>query len=277
VCLTSLFSRSIFLLLFVMLSSPLLSFAAPAPGTSVADSTSSTTALQSDAAATQAMQNVLMQSGGETTWREIRSVEETFSVLKAGETEPHVLVLLDDWSLDTLRYRRRVQGQNRPPNDHNGSSSYSAQIGISSVAVPEFDQARGLTGRLPAAAAEIMLRRSEYVLKISPLQQCKSDDICVDVFRVQGTTQPLVPEQQWKISMTTGLPRTIRYQTTTIGRGTAPVWREVYFLQYATEEGLIVPVSIEMNLQGKHQAWTFVSLKKNSGFDIAKFDQEVAR
>jgi hypothetical protein len=51
----------------------------------------------------------------------------------------------------------------------------------------------------------------------------------------------------------------------------------VYFLQYATEEGLVVPVSIGMNLRGQRQTWTFVSLKKNAEFDIPKFDQEVAQ
>jgi hypothetical protein len=51
----------------------------------------------------------------------------------------------------------------------------------------------------------------------------------------------------------------------------------VYFLKYATEEGLVVPVSIGLNLRGQRQTWTFVSLKKSPGFDIMKFDQEVAQ
>jgi hypothetical protein len=223
------------------------------------------------------MQNVMAQSGGGGAWSGIRSAKESFSVLGAGETTPHVIVLLDDWSSDTTRYRRKLQGQSRPPSDHNGASTFPADVGTSPVAVPEFDQARTLVGRLPAAAAEVMLRRTEYVLKISKSQICKSGDICVDVFRTYGSTLHPAPEQQWKISTTTGLPTTVRYRTATVGNVTTPVWREVYFLQYATEEGLVVPVSIGLNLRGQRQTWTFVSLKKSPGFDISKFDSEVAQ
>ena len=64
----------------------------------------------------------------------------------------------------------------------------------------EFDQARVLVARLPAAVAEVMLRRTECVLKISKSQTCKSGDICVDVYRTQNSTLPPSLDQQWKIS-----------------------------------------------------------------------------
>jgi hypothetical protein len=223
------------------------------------------------------MQNVLEQSGGAAAWRDLRSAEESFSVLNAGEKEATVFRLLDDWSLDTTRYRRGMKGQKRPPSDHNGSTTYSANIGASKVEVPEFDQARVLLVGLPAAAAEVMLRRTEYVLKISTSQQCKGDSICVDVFRVQNSTLPLVPEQQWKISVASGLPSTIRYQTEKFGQISKTIWKEVYFLRYASEDGFVIPVSMWINLRGLQQTWTFVSLKKNPEFDTAKFDQEVAQ
>jgi hypothetical protein len=220
----------------------------------------------------------MAQSGGEAAWRAIRSAEESFSILGAGEKTPHIMLLLDDWSSDVTRYRRGVQGQKTPPTDHNGASTFPVNnAGASRLVAPELDQARVLVGRLPAAAAEVMLRRTEYVLKISKSQICKSSDICVDVFRTSSSTLPPIPEQQWKISSATGLPITVRYQTSTAGHVTGPVWREVYFLKYATEEGLVVPVSIGMNLRGQRETWTFVSLTKSPEFDISKFDQEVAQ
>jgi hypothetical protein len=233
--------------------------------------------MQSDAAAIQAMRNVMAQSGGEAAWKDIRSAEESFSILGAGETTPHVMSLLDDWSLDTTRYRRKVQGQSHPPTDHNGTPTFIANTGSSQLVAPELDQARVLVGRLPAAAAEVMLRRPEYVLKISNAQVCKNSDVCIDVYRSRGSSRPASLDQQWKISGTTGLPITVRYQTSTVGHVVGPVWTEVYFLKYATEEGLIVPVSIGMNFRGPRQTWTLVSLKKSSGFDISKFDSEVAQ
>jgi hypothetical protein len=277
VCPSGLLSSSCFLLLFVALSSPLLSQVTPASGASAAGSASSATTIQSDAAATQAIQNVLVQSGGASAWSDVRSAEESFSVLKAGEKEPQVIRLLDDWSSDTTRYRRKTRGQSTLPVDHNGSSTFSSNIGNTPVAVNEFDQARALVGRLPAAAAEVMLRRSEYVLKITVSRPCESGNICVDVFRKGNYMQSLPPDQQWKITKATGLPATVRYRISSIGNSSIPIWQEVYFLQYATEEGLVVPVSIGMSLGGKRQTWTFVSLHKNPGFDISKFDQEAAQ
>ena len=274
----ALLCRSGSLLLFAALSSPLFSQAVPAFSPSATGSTSSETTVQSDTAAIQAMHNVMAQSGGEAAWRGIHSTEESFSALGAGEKTPHVMLLLDDWSLDTTRYRRKVQGQSTPPSDHSGASTFPVNNAeATKLAAPEFDQARVLASRLPAAAAEVMLRRSEYVLKISKSQFCKGSDICIDVYRTRGSTQPPSLDQQWKISGTTGLPITVRYQTSTVGPVAGPIWREVYFLKYATEEGLVVPVSIGLNLRGQRQTWTFVSLKKSPGIDIMKFDQEVAQ
>jgi hypothetical protein len=209
------------LLLFAALSNPLFSQAAPASSPKAAGSMLPATTVKSDSEAIQAMRNVIAQSGGEAAWREIRSVEESFSVLGAGEKTPHVMLLLDDWSLDTTRYRRKVQGQSTPPSDHNGASTFPVNnTGAAQLVAPEFDQARVLVSRLPAAAAEVMLRRSEYVLKVSNSPTCKSSDICVDAYRTRDSTSRPSLDQQWIISAATGLPITIRYQTTTVGHVT---------------------------------------------------------
>jgi hypothetical protein len=198
-------------------------------------------------------------------------------MLSAGQKTPQVVLLLDDWSLDSTRYRRKVQGQSGPPADHNGTATFLATIGATQVAAPEFDQARVLASRLPAAAAEVMLRRTEYVLKVSKSQLCESGDICVDVFRTWNSTLPLLPEQQWKIATATGLPVSVRFQIPNVGHGSVRLWEEVYFLRYATEDGLVLPVSVVTKSGGKAQSLTFISLQKSPGFDTAKFDQEAAQ
>jgi hypothetical protein len=253
-----------------LIGSPALSVAQSAPPPSQ-------TSVQSDDAAIQAMKNVIVQSGGVDAWTSLRSAKETFSVSTPGQTTPQVLSLLDDWSLETTRYRRRVQGQAAPPSDHNGAATYTADAGTLRGPVAEFDQARVLAARLPAAAAEVMLRRHEYVLKISKTQGCQSSEICVDVFRASGPGQPVALEQQWKISALRGLPVTIRYQTSSPRPLPEPIWRDVYYLRYETKNGLMIPVSIGMILRGEQQTWTLVSITKSPGFDIAKFDQEVAQ
>jgi hypothetical protein len=236
------------------------------------------TTVKSDAAAIHAMRNVMAQSGGEAAWKEIRSVEESFSILGAGEKTPHVMLLLDDWSLDTTRYRRKVQGQSSLPSDHNGAPTYPVKMGTSQVLVPEFDQARTLAGHLPGAAAEIMLRRKEYVLKISTSGQCDSGNICVDVLRAGNPIIPPIPEQRWTIALSNGLPVSVRIALPRVGNATRTRWEEVQYLGYAAESGLQIPVATDhIKANGTKETWTFVSLKKNCGFDTAKFDTEVAQ
>jgi hypothetical protein len=161
--------------------------------------------------------------------------------------------------------------------DHNGATTFSADTPSTSVTAPEFDQARALVGRLPGAAAEVMLRRTEYVLKISNSQTCATGQICVDVYRLSGSSYLPIPEQQWKIATATGLPVTVRYRAATIGHGVPQLWKEVYFFKYAAQDGLVIPVSLGMNMGGNRASWTFVSLKKSPGFDVSKFDQEAAQ
>ena len=269
------FSRSVILLACYVFTSALHFSAAQAVNPSQAGPSAPAAPLQSDPAAAQAMEKVLVESGGAAVWRNLHSAEESFSVLTRGETAPHVIRLLDDWSLNTTRYRRRLEGQKTAPEDHNGVPSFSS-AGNSQTSIPEFDQARTLVPRLPAAAAEVMLRRHEYSLKISSLQNCKADQICIDVFRNGGLPGAQIPEQQWKISATTGLPITVRYQMEMIGDSSV-TWREIFFLKYANEDGITVPVLLGVSARGQRQTWSFVSLKPNPGFDPSTFDQETVR
>jgi hypothetical protein len=240
------------------------------------DSSTPSAPVQSDQAAVQAMRNVIVQSGGVAAWQQIRSAKEAFSVLSPGEKTPQVALFLDDWSLATTRYRRRMRGQTNPPGDHNGDPTYPTDMGSTHVMTPEFDQARVLLNKLPAAAAEVMLRRPEYVLQVSK-SPCEAGMICIDVFRILNSTMQLLPEQQWKINATSGLPASIRYWVPSIGASPGRLLKEVHFLQYATEDGLVLPVSIMTKFGSLLQAWNFISFKSNPGFDTSKFDREDAQ
>jgi hypothetical protein len=234
------------------------------------------------------MRNVLVNSGGASAWTSLRSATEVFSVetlenkktvpsgVDTQTSAPRIIRLLDDWSAEKALYRRRTQGETSAPVDHNGESTFTVKQNGRSVDLPEFDQARLLVDRLPAAAAEITLRRPEYILKLSKLQACEIGIICIDVFRTTNSTVPLAPEQQWKISAATGLPVSIRYQVTSVG-SQAKIWQEVYFLKYGAQQQLIIPVSIGFNFRGQRQVWTFVSLAANPSFDTSRFDEEAAQ
>ncbi len=164
----------------LLLGAPVRLSAYAAAAQSIAGQTQSATAtaFQSDPAAIQAMQNVMAQSGGAAAWQNLRSAKEVFSIVRPPEEKSRVQLLLDDWSLDTARYRRAVKGQTTPPPDHNGVASFPVKVGNSQRTLPEFDQARTLVRRLPAASAEIMLRRREYILRINKWERCESGSIC---------------------------------------------------------------------------------------------------
>jgi hypothetical protein len=241
-------------------------FQAPVPST-----------VQSDPAAIQAMQNVLAQSGGATVWQGLRSAEETFTVSKSPEEKSQVQLFLDDWSLETTRYRRALKGQSTPSADHNGVSSFTVNVGNIQETLPEFDQARTLVRRLPAASAEIMLRRGEYVLKIDKSERCAASDVCVSVFRKLGN-QSYLPEQRWTITAATGLPSRIRVTEIQIKPVQKTIWEEVHFLNYANQNGVIVPSATRVTkVGGSEQTWTLVSFQGNTGFNTTAFDQEAVQ
>jgi hypothetical protein len=241
--------------------------------------TASGSSSQSDPAAIQAMQAVMAQSGGAAAWGGIRSVEEKFTVASAGGAPSKTMLLLNDWSTNATRYRTAVQGRRNDQPDHNGDATFKTKIWTgNTVAVAEFDQARPLVSRLPAAAADVMLRNPEYILKISKLQKCESGSICIDVFRNAGSGMALIPEQQWKISSSTGLPVSIRSQVINAATSSNLVWKEVRYLQYGTQDGVTIPLEFEVfPFASPKETWTFVSLKLNPGFNPAALDQEAAQ
>jgi hypothetical protein len=230
---------------------------------------------QSDVAAVQALRNVVLQSGGEAAWGGLTSSKEFFSMVSPSDPTPKTTAFLDDWSLPTTRYRRKTNGQKAPPVDHNGTSTFSVRINGGWKGAPELDQPRALMSHLPVVAAQILLRDPQYVLKLSKSEMCAADMVCVEVYRMAGSMFLPHPEELWTISSATGLPVRVRYRTPTVIPG--ETWSQASFLKYSQEGDLILPTSIVTSLAGPQQAWTFVSLQKNPGFDTAAFDNEVGK
>jgi hypothetical protein len=239
---------------------------------------SAATTTQSDPTAIQAIRNVIAQSGGTAAWGGIRSAEEKFSVsvTRLGTTSSKTMLLLNDWSTGATRYRTSVQGERNSQPVHDGAPKFTmTNMEGRTVDLPELDQARMLIGRLPAAAADVMLRRPEYVLKISKMQRCDGGSICVDIFRNSGSGTPVIPEQEWKISSATGLPVSVRGQVINALADGRLLWKEIRFVQYGVQEGLTIPTKIEVSpAAGLEETWIFVTLKLNPGFDPALLDQE---
>jgi len=229
--------------------------------------------IQSDQAAIRAMQNVVTQSGGAAAWQGITSAKESFVVSKAGEITEHTQVLLDDWSSNVTRYRRGTVGQHNTPTAHDGESSFAVGSGVRPRTVPEFDQGRLLASRLPAAAIQLMLGRSEYILTTSTTRHCPSGNVCVDVRRVvDKILSPL--EQQWTLGAN-GLPLSVMIAVPEVGLGQRSAWTQVQFVQFESQGGLLIPVQTQVQLGSVPQIWHLSSFSPNVPFDTAKFDQEV--
>jgi hypothetical protein len=183
---------------------------------------------------------------------------------------------LDDWSQQNARYRRAVRGSAKTPEDHNGSASFPVKLGQTQIVVAEFDQARLLVGRLPAAAAEVMLRRPEYLLRMST-SPCDAGDICVDVFRKPQSSVPTAPEQRWKISSSTGLPDAVLLRPTAVGSPANTGWTIVHYGTFTSQSDVLLPQTIVLGDGTGAQSLQLVSFKPNPGFDPTSFDQEVAQ
>ncbi len=231
----------------------------------------------SDSVATQALHSVIQASGGMKAWRETRSAKIRLTITALGSTQSHESLMLDDWSSDSPRYRRGTVGSNRTPKEHSGQATFIASQGEQKRAVPEFDQARVLAGSLPAAAAEIILRNPAYIAVQASGARCTSDSLCVDIYRQTASKSPLIREEEWIISQSTGLPTVIDIILPNLA-GVRPIFEEFKFDQWTNEHGVQIPSKIEMrHPSGATQVRTVVSFQPSAGFDTASFDKELSR
>lgn len=231
----------------------------------------------SDPVAIQALQRVIDASGGMEAWKRIRSAKVRLGISSPTATQSHEFVMLDDWSSEATRYRRGAVGGKRTPHEHNGQSTFNASDKGKDKVVPEFDQARVLAGSLPAAAAEIILRRSSYVAKQAAGTRCTADMLCIDIYRQPAPNTAFIREEEWLISQSTGLPTVIDIALPNL-TGVRPIYEEFQFEEMLAVDGVTIPGKIEMqHPSGATQIRKVVSFVPNARFDTSAFDQEVSR
>jgi hypothetical protein len=140
--------------------------------------------------------------------------------------------------------------------------------------IPEFDQARVLIAHLPGASIEILLRRPEYVLKISAAGHCGADQQCVEVYRTPKVG-PTFKEQEWSISTATGLPTVVRYTIQNVNNPSKSIWEEVDYKTFQTVQGVMVSSQVEMGFPGgRRQTFSYSAPTLNQPFNTGAFDSE---
>ena len=140
--------------------------------------------------------------------------------------------MLDNWSTDATVYRRGAIGSKSAPHDHNGQDSFRPSDTGKAGTIAEFDQARVLAGSLPAAAAEIILRRtSSYIAKDATGTRCTTTLMCVDIYRKSKPNAPFIREEEWLISRETGLPTIVDLILPNL-TGTKLIFEEFTFEQH---------------------------------------------
>jgi hypothetical protein len=231
----------------------------------------------SDQAAIQILRKVIEASGGMSAWNNLRSAKVRVAVTSADVPQPHELLMLDDWSSDSVMYRRGVMGAKKAPIDHSAKAAFTVADGKKERQVPEFDQARILVGHMPAAAAEVILRKNSYVVKQVDAAECKSGRLCIDIYRQSSPKAPFVREQEWVILQATSLPDKVSVLLPTL-IGHSEIWKETLFKQMTLQNGLTIPGEVELRLPGgRTQTHTLVSFTPNTEFNAAAFDQELAK
>lgn len=231
----------------------------------------------SDAQAVQVLERVLEASGGTSAWRNVRSAKVRLSVTTQNAANAHEFLMLDDWSTDAVRYRRGAVGSGKTPRDHEGQSTFNASDSGQGAHVAEFDQARVLAGSLPAAAAEIILKKSSYVAKVVTGSRSTDGITCVDIYRQSSSNGAFVREEEWLISKSTGLPTTVDIILPNL-TGTRQTYEEFQFDQFKKIDGLTIPSVITMrHPNGNAQTRTVKEFSANAEYSKPAFDKEIAR
>ena len=231
----------------------------------------------SDQPAINLMRNVVAASGGLHAWSQVRSAKALYTSVDS-HNAPHRSLLLDDWSSTNVRYCRGHEGSNVTRLHHDGRSSFNTSVNGKARQVPEFDQARILAHHIPAAAAEVILRTSSYLLKTVPNSECAQGYSCVDVYRRLSPHGPYLKEQEWELSSSSGLPDTIKLRLPDVLRGTKEIWESLSLRDYANKSSILVPHTIIAHMPGgSTQTRRLASINFGVPFDMQAFDKEVAQ
>ncbi len=255
---------------------PFSRFAAALRITSTESLTLPTTA-KSDPNMVLALRQFIDNSGGIRRWDNIKSAELRVTMMALGSKEAHDAILLDDWSSNVVRYRRAVIGMKRPPIDHDGAHQLEMQNTGRPRYFREFDQARLLAGSLPAAAAEIILKNSSYIVQRDKTSLCPLGYLCANIFRKANTGYPFVREEEWFFDPESGMPKAIDLVLPNLS-GQRPVMEEFQFVHMTTQDGLLIPEHVRLIPPGGGiQSRTLVFLKSNVPFDKRAFDEEIEK
>jgi len=189
--------------------------------------------------------------------------------------------MLDDWTSGTTKYRRGIVGSSGKPKDHNGASSLDIRDPKGEVlkrTVPEFDQGRVLADHLPAAAADVIIRSHDYIVKSIQSDQCLSQNNCIAVYRSSIDKGPYTLEQIWTITNTSGLPSVIKLRLPDVMRGTRTFWKTIAYSDYKNVNNVFVPATLNVSMpMGVAQTRTLVSIQPDVAFDTHNFDQEIGQ
>jgi len=268
----------------LMCIAPLITIAAkaqlttPGPRVAVTDAPQILPASSnSDILATRALRKVIEASGGVDAWAQIHSAKVRLSITTPRAAKVQDFLMLDDWSTDAPIYRRGLVGSRRTPREHAGQKAFIASEVGKARSVPEFDQARVLAGSLPAAAAQIILRRRAYLAKLGDGARCTPDVFCIDIYRQVAPNGIFVREEEWLVSKSTSLPIVVDLRLPNL-TGIRPIYEEFQFDQMLTTGGVSIPGKIEMrHPSGSTQIRSVTSFLPNAPFDTAAFDKEVTQ
>ncbi len=231
----------------------------------------------SSPASIQVLKSSLEKGGGEVAWARVHSMQIRADVSMNGMDRTHSALLLDDWSGKDTKYRRRFDGRDTAPIDHNGAKNFAVRKKGVVKQVTEFDQARVLLSHAPFASAEILLRRPEYKIVPPRYRKCPPASLCFDVYRTIYKSGATMREQEWTISAATQMPTTIRYILPNSGTGLMQ-WKELEFGSFISTSGLMLPSEVDAKLPaGIKQHWHYSSPTPNVKFDTKSFDAEALK
>ena len=227
-----------------------------------------------DPDAVAAFNSVIDRLGGREAWTNIRSAETHAIASNPDGQNSHAFYMLDDWSTESTRFRRRSPTFTGLPINHNGQAFRVIHTQNTNKVLPEFDQARVLLGHLPGASIEIMLRKPEYIFKNGSNWRCRQTEQCVDIYRkgYDGTT---IKEQEWTISKVTHLPVRVRYNGQSFVNSSSQIWQEIDYTSFHVTGGVVVPNEIELGSpNGSREKLLCKVPVFNQPFDTQKFDAE---
>ncbi|WP_213807876.1 hypothetical protein [Granulicella sp. dw_53] len=232
---------------------------------------------KSDPEAIKVAQRAVEASGGMEAWDAVHAAKSRMSMSIWGKSNPAYLLMLDDWSTSMPRYRRGVVGTTIAPRNHDGQEDTDTTKHSMNVS-QEFDQVRLLADHIPAAALQIALRRSEYILKLSTDNDCNERYRCFDVYRRLAGEGPYLREQHWILIPSTGLPDAVQLLPSNLHHQNNNIWEEVSYLGYTNSDGLLVPSQIAISFGNHHkQVLSLVAIAMDAAFDTQQFDQELKK